>query len=341
MSTIADVAKRAGVSKMTVSRVINNSGYISQDTRSRVEEAIAELGYIPNALARSLRFKQTQTIALIVTDITNPFFTTIARGVEDTASELGFSVIFCNTDESPEEEQEYIRVLMQKQIDGLLLVPARSRRDSVALLQDKTIPLVLLDRQLPGQSIDSVRCDSELGAYRLVRHLLDLGHRRIAMLSGPADVTTAADRVAGWQRALREAGLDAPAGLLEYGTYSVESGYAMARRALEASPRPTAFFTANNFIAVGAVRALVERGLRVPEDVSFVTFDDLPPTMVIDPFFTSAMQPAYEMGRQATLLLLDRLEGKGPDGPQETILPPEFVFRRSSGPPPGTRPAED
>lgn len=340
MSTIADVAKRAGVSKMTVSRVINNSGYISQDTRSRVEEAIAELGYIPNALARSLRFKQTQTIALIVTDITNPFFTTIARGVEDAASEQGFSVIFCNTDESPEEEQEYIRVLIQKQIDGLLLVPARSRPGSVALLQDKTIPLVLLDRQLPGQSVDSVRCDSGLGAYRLVRHLLDLGHRRIATLSGPADVTTAADRVAGWQRALHEVGLDAPADLLQYGMYSVDSGYTMARCALEATPPPTAFFAANNFIAVGAVRALAERGLRVPEDASLVTFDDLPPTMTIDPFFTSAIQPAYEMGRQATLLLLDRLEGKGPDGPQEIILPPEFVFRRSSGPPPDTPLAE-
>jgi len=334
MSTIADVARRAGVSKMTVSRVINNSGYISPDTRERVEQAIAELGYIPNALARSLRFKQTQTIALIVTDITNPFFTTIARGVEDTASEHGFSVIFCNTDESREEEQEYVRVLIQKQIDGLLLVPARSTPDSIALLQDKTIPLVLLDRTIPGRPADTVRCDSELGAYQLVRHLIELGHRRIAVLSGPDEVTTATDRVAGWRRALLEAGLPAPDDLVHYGAFTVDGGYQMARQALACTPRPTALFTANNFIAVGAMHALREAGLRVPEDISLVTFDDLPPTMAIDPFFTAAMQPAYEMGQQATLLLLNRLEGKGPETTQELILPPQFVYRRSSGPPP-------
>src|SRR6266511_1372021 len=172
MSTISDVAKRAGVSTMTVSRVINNSGYISQETRERVEQAIAELGYVPNALARYLRFKQTKTIALILTDITNPFFTTVARGVEDAAREQGFSVMFCNTDESETEEIEYLNVLLQKQVDGVLLVPACDSIESIAFLQSRSVPVVLLDRRLSHGKVDAVRCDSVQGAYQIVRHLL-------------------------------------------------------------------------------------------------------------------------------------------------------------------------
>jgi LacI family transcriptional regulator len=156
MSTIEDVAKRAGVSAMTVSRVINNSGYINQKTRERVEQAIAELGYVPNALARSLRFKQTNTLALVLTDITNPFFTTMARGVEDTASAQGFTVMFCNTDESKAEEAKYLNVLAQKQVDGVLLVPAFCSPASVTFLRERTIPFVVLDRRIPN--IKSIRC---------------------------------------------------------------------------------------------------------------------------------------------------------------------------------------
>lgn len=331
MSTIGDVAKRAGVSAMTVSRVINNSGYISQETRERVEQAIAELGYVPNALARSLRFKQTKTLALVLTDITNPFFTTIARGVEDIASEQGFSVIFCNTDESKDDESEYLNVLVQKQVDGMLLVPAVSSPDSAAFLHERGVPFVVLDRRIPGVSVDIVRCDSEQGAYQLVWHLLDLGHRRIAILSGPAAVTTAADRVIGYRRALAEAGISREA--VYYGAFTVEGGYQMARQALAVAPRPTALFAANNFIAIGALRALREAGLRVPEDMSVVAFDDLPPAIVIDPFLTVVGQPAYDMGCQATLLLLDRLAGKGKAEPQEIILPTELVVRESTAPP--------
>src|SRR5664279_1882790 len=224
MTTLNDVAKRAGVSPMTVSRVINNSGYIHQKTRAKVEEAIAELGYVPNALARSLRFKQTKTLALVLTDITNPFFTTLARGVEDVASERGFSVIFCNTDESREEEAEYLNVVARKQVDGILLVPAFSSRDSIDFLRDCAIPFVVLDRRIPGLKVDIVRCDSELGAYQLTRHLLELGHRRIVALSGSPAVTTAADRITGYRRALAESGLDDLA--VEYsGEFAVESGY--------------------------------------------------------------------------------------------------------------------
>jgi LacI family transcriptional regulator len=339
MSTISDVAKLAGVSTMTVSRVINNSGYISQETRERVERAIVKLGYVPNALARSLRFKQTKTIALILTDITNPFFTTVARGVEDTASEQGFSVMFCNTDESQSEETEHLYVLLQKQIDGVLLVPASESAESVSLLQERGTPVVVLDRRVPGARVDAVRGDSEQGAYQLIRHLLDLGHTHVAVLSGPPTVSTAADRVAGYYRAMAEAGLDAHAAQVCYGHYTQESGYQMAQQALAATPRPTALFAANNFIAIGAFRALREVGLSVPDDLSVVAFDDLPPAMVIDPFLTVAGQPAYEMGQRAAELLFARLAGEAQAEPQEIVLPTQMIIRRSSGPPPVCRSA--
>ncbi len=334
MTTLQDVAKLAGVSPMTVSRVINDSGYVSEKTRERVQRAIAELDYVPNALARSLRFKQTKTIALIISDITNPFFTTLARSVEDAASEQGFSVIFCNTDESRDKETEYLNVVVQKQVDGVLLVPAFSSLESVTFLRDCGVPFVVLDRRVSGLNVDVVRCDSELGAYQLTRHLLDLGHRRIAALSGSRQVTTAADRVAGYRRALIEAGLEKEA-IEYYGDYTAKSGYEMAKQAV-ATAQPTALFGANNFIIVGALRALKEANLRVPEDISVVAFDDLLEVIGLEPFLTVIRQPAYDLGQRATSLLLDRLSGAELGDPQEILLPTQLIIRQSSAAPGGT-----
>ena len=180
MVTIRDVARRAGVAPITVSRCINNSGYCGPETRKRVEAAITELGYVPNRLASGLRSKRTNTLALVLTDITNPYFTTIARGVEDVAGKAGYAVIFCNTDESISKEQIYVRMLLEKRVDGILLVPARSTPKSVALIQKHDIPVVVLDRRVPNIKTDLVCCDSEEAAYQLTRLLLSLGHRAIA-----------------------------------------------------------------------------------------------------------------------------------------------------------------
>jgi LacI family transcriptional regulator len=334
MSTINDVAKRAGVSRMTVSRVLNNSGYISQETRERVEKAIAETNYVPNALARSLRFKQTNIIALIITDITNPFFTSVARGVEDVAREQGLSVVFCNTDESEAAEVAYLDILLQRQIDGFLLVPARDSSESIALLQSRAVPAVVVDRRVPHGPVDGVRSDSEQGAYQLIRHLLDLGHTRIAVLSGSSAVSTAVDRVAGYTRALREAGIAINQQQIFFDQFTQGDGYLMARQALAAGTPPTAIFAANNFIAFGAIRAIREAGLRIPEDISIVAFDDLPQAMIWEPFLTVSAQPAYEIGQRATELLLSRLSGEGPAEIQEIVLPTTLIIRKSSAPPP-------
>jgi LacI family transcriptional regulator len=311
--------------------VINNSGYFSRETLERVEAAIHELGYVPNTLARSLRSKRSNTLALVLTDITNPFFTTLARGVEDTASDAGFTVIFCNTDESQAEEQKYLQVLVQKQVDGVLLVPARCTADSIDFIHKHATPVVVLDRRVPEAQTDVVRADSEGGAYRLTRLLLSLGHMRIAILSGPRAVSTAADRVTGYQRAMAEAGIPEVEQLIYSGSFTQDSGYEMAKQALAAAPRPTALFAANNFIGIGALKALQDLGLRVPEDIALVAFDDLPPALVIFPFFTVATQPAYEMGKRATELLLARLTGEAPSPYQEIVLPAEVIVRQSSG----------
>ncbi len=331
MPTIRDVAKRAGVAPITVSRVINHSGYVSDDTRVRVEQAIDELNYIPNKLGPSLRSKRTNTLALVLSDITNPFWTTVSRGAEDAAHEAGYHLIFCNTDESPQKQSEYLHVLLSRQVDGFLLVPAESVAAPIELIQKQSVPVVVLDRRIPSFDVDIIRCDSEGGSHALTKHLLDLGHRNIAIVTGPKEVSTAHDRVAGYCRAMIEAGLAQDDQQVYWGQFTQDAGYKLTKRALATEPRPSALVAGNNFIAIGAMRALVDAGLRVPDDISLVAFDDLPDAITIQPFFTAVSQPAYEMGLQAARILLKRLEQKEIDY-GEIVLPYDLIIRHSSGP---------
>jgi LacI family transcriptional regulator len=257
----------------------------------------------------------------------------MARGVEDIASKRGFNVIFCNTDESETKQNEYLTVLLQKQVDGILLVPARSSAEPVKLIQQQGVEVVVLDRRVPYTQVDVVRCDAEKGAYQLTHYLVSLGHKQIAILSGPNEVSTAVDRIAGYRRTLVEAGLCVNEAHIYHGEFTQADGYDMMRRLLAVKPLPTAVFAANNFIALGVLRALRDAGLRTPEDMALVAFDDLPLTLVVDPFLTVAAQPSYEMGQQATELLLTRLTGETFMEYQELILPTEIIVRQSSGPP--------
>lgn len=332
MATLNDVARLAGVSMMTVSRVINGSGYTSPESRERVNRAIAELGYMPNVLARQLRSSRTKTLALVLTDIANPFFTTIARGVEDAARAQGYAVMFCNTDESVDEELEYVRVLIQRRVDGVLLVPATDSSGSLELLHRHGLPVVVLDRRLRSGDVDEVRADSEGGAYLAVRHLLDLGHRQIAVLAGPEAVSTSADRVSGYRRALLEAGVDPRTQEIHFGEYTEASGFEMTGRLLAAPSRPTAIFAGNNFIAFGSIQAIRESGLEIPDDMSIVVFDDLPQGWVL-PFLTVISQPAYEIGKLAAEMMLERLGSEVPIAPRTVVLPSSLIVRRSSAPP--------
>ena len=250
MPTIKDVANRAGVAPITASRVINDSGYVSETTRQRVEVAIEELGYVPNRIARSLRSKETYTLALVLSDIANPFWPIVARGVEDVANEDGFSVILGNTDESEAKEYDYVRVLLQKQVDGFILVPTRSDTRSIALIRKQKVPLVVVDRSV-WAPVDTGAIGLSPWPRRPTCHLLEAGHTRIAMLSGPREVSTAVDRVAGYRRALTEAGIPVDERMVIYGTFTQPGGYEMTQQVLALTPRPTAYFAANNFIAIG------------------------------------------------------------------------------------------
>jgi LacI family transcriptional regulator len=330
MPTIREVAKRAGVAPITVSRVINESGYVSQGVRERVEKAIAELHYIPNALGTSLRSSQTHILALILSDITNPFWTTLARGVEDAANESGYYVVLCNTDESQAKLDQYVNVMLKKRVDGFLLVPADDTPHTIQTIIRQAVPLVVLDRQVPGQAADIVRGDSESGAYQLTRHLLEQGHRHIAVIAGQRHVTTSIDRVDGYRRAMQEAGLKVEETQIYWGKYDQSHGYNATQQMLKSSPRPTALVTGNNFIAVGAMHALRGAGIQVPQGMAIVTFDDFPTDLTIDPFLTSAAQPAYEMGYRATQLLLARVLEHNSDPCQEIIFPVEIIIRDSS-----------
>lgn len=334
MPTIRDVAKQAGVAPMTVSRVINNSGYVSEDTRTRVEEAISRLGYVPNMLGPSLRFNQTNTLALVLTDITNPFWTTVARGVEDAAQEAGYSVILCNTDESEAKQDQYLTMLLKRRIDGILLVPSTSTSNVVQTIKNQGVKVVVLDREVNDTEVDVVEGDSVGGAYQLTRYLIELGHQHIAILSGPQNVSTSSQRVAGFCQAIEEANLTHNTANIYWGEFSQTLGHEMVRRALQSTPRPTAFLAVNNFIANGALQALREMNIRVPEDVSVVSFDDIPVSINPMPFLTVAAQPAYEMGYQATQLLVARLINAGPETVQKIILPVKILIRQSSGEPP-------
>jgi LacI family transcriptional regulator len=253
--------------------------------------------------------------------------------VEDTASQSGFNVIFCNTDEAEGKQDQYLQILLQKQVDGILLVPAGNAARQVSWVQAQGAPVVVLDRLVPGAQVDSVRGDSAGGAYALVRLLIEQGHRRIVMLSGPPEVSTAADRVAGYRRALREAALQAEEQVYS-GRYTRASGCEMARLALAAGSRPTALFAANNFIADGAIAALREIRIRLPEEMAIVVFDRMPVAWGPEIFTATAEQPAYEMGVRATGLLLDRLKGAAPEAFQDIVLPVKIIAGQTEGYPP-------
>ena len=258
MPTIRDVAARAGVSPITVSRVLNNSGPVNAETRARIESAVAALHYVPNSLARSLRFKGTRLIALILVDIINPFWSTIARGVEDVAIAHGFHVMLCNIDESAVKQNAYITVALEKQADGVITLPLLEGYQNLTRITNQGVPLVVLDSPVPGMPVDVVRADSRAGAYELVRYLIELGHRDIAMLSGPGAYFTAAQRIEAYCEAMQEAGLASSISVYE-DEYNMIGGERALRRLLAERPLPTALFTGNNFIAIGAITAFRTR----------------------------------------------------------------------------------
>ena len=337
MATIKEVAERAGVSVMTVSRVVNSSKYVSPKTREKVERAMKELEYVPNALAHGLITKKTHTLGLIVSDITNPFFTTIARGVEDTAIKNGFNIILCNTDEDTQKEKMYIELLLRKRVDGIILSSADcNKKNSIEQVISRNVPIVLIDRYIKGIGVDCVYSDSKNGAYKLTRYLISLGHKRIGIIVGPPRISTAVDRVEGYKRALQEEGITIDDSLIKWGEkYNREDGYKSAIELLNMNNPPTAIFGGNRLITVGMLKAIRELNLKIPDDISVVSFDEVEDISNTNPFLTVVSQNSYAIGVLATEWLLKRIMGESKflEDPQDIVLQPKLIIRDSCGSP--------
>ena len=331
LTTITHVARRAGVSPVTVSRVINNAPNVRVETREKVERVIRELGYVPNEVARSLRSRRTLSLALLLPDITNAFWTTVARGVEDAAQGRGYTVFLCNTDEDPAKQARYLESVTSQRADGVIIAPCDSSLANVNILRERKIPSVLIDRRVEGWEVDTVIGDSFGGARALVKHLIGLGYRRIAMISGPQTTSTAEDRVAGYCVALSEAGIALDQSLIRRGEFRVTSGEQLMAQLLDEGVAPTAVFAANNAIAMGVVEAVEQRGLRIPHDIALVCFDDFPNASHLFPFLTVAVQSAYNMGLNAAQLLLSRIDAEVPLQPRHVLLPVQLIIRHSCG----------
>ncbi|MBN8995089.1 MAG: LacI family DNA-binding transcriptional regulator [Rhizobiales bacterium] len=330
--TMREVARRAGVSAMTVSRVINGREGVDAETQRKVEEAIHALDYVPNRLARGLVSQKTQTIGLIVPDVVNPFFAPVARGAETAARKAGYRVLLCNSEGDLRLEREYIEDLVAHRAEGLLLAPAsdRSRTAILSLLRGR-FPLVLLDRALPEVECDMVVSDSAGGARRLVEHLIAVGHREIAHVTDAEDTSTGRERLRGYREALEAAGIPFREELVFRTTVDRIGGYRAAQEILALQDLPTAIFTVNNMTVVGTMEALRERGMKVPRDMALVCFDDVEHIAVLSPFLTVIDQPAETFGSLGAQLLLERIGGKASARARRIVLQTDLIVRESCG----------
>jgi LacI family transcriptional regulator len=330
VAKIGDVALRAGVSPATVSRVLNGSGAVSPERAARVREAAAELGYTPSGPARALRQQRTRVWAAVIADINNPLFTSLGRVLEVVALAEGHRLVLGNTDEDLEKEAAYLDIAVAEQMAGVAIAVASARYRRVDVLLDRGIPVGAFDRRPKRHedAVDSVVVDNELGARQATDHLVAAGARRIACITGPARISTASERLAGYQAALRAAGVAPDADLVRRADFKEDGGYAATRTLLSARTRPDALFVANNLMTLGALRAVQEAGLRVPEDLLLVGFDDAPWTTLVSPQLTVVAQPTHEIGQQAARLLATA----STDLPKRhVVLPPTLLVRASSG----------
>ncbi len=335
MATLRDVASTAGVSISTVSCVINRTKYVSPELTSRVEEAIKVLDYQPNELARGLRTNQTCTLGLVTSDITNPYFAEMARGVEDRAERDDYTVFLCNTDAEPRREAKYVQRLLSRQVEGIIFTSLRQDDEIVKRLVTDGFPVVLINRWVPEVEADYVGTDNVRGAIRATEYLIALGHTRIGFIGGAALSSSSSDRREGYLQALTKAGLSVEPELMLEGDLKQKGGYAAARRLLSLPKLPTAIFAANDLMALGVMEVAAERGVRIPEELSLIGYDDNPICALPGIELTTIRQPAYEMGKLAAELLLEKFRlGSNKDWvPRQVTLRSELVVRRTTAPP--------
>ena len=332
ISGIREVAKRAGVSLGTVSNVLNRPEIVAQETRRRVQLAIEEIGFVRNGSARQLRAGNSQYIGLVMLDVANPFFTEVARGVEDAANEAGYVVILCNSDDSLEKESHYLQVLEEQRARGVLITPVQSDASYLQRFRKRGIAVVLLDRPSRIKDLCSVAVDDVRGGELATTHLLEQGHVRIGFVHGPLSIRQCADRRRGVLRAVRTAGLDPDQVIVDItaSAQNVREGEESGEKLLGAKIKPTAVFCANDLLALGLMRALIKRGISIPGDMALVGYDDVEFASVLSTPLTSIRQPKYELGRTAAELLLDEANNPTAHQHKHIVYQPELIVRESS-----------
>lgn len=332
MVSIREVAEQAGVSLGTVSNVLNRPEIVAEETRKRVLRVIEEIGFVRNDSARQLRAGQSQYLGLVVLDVSNPFFTEVARGAEDVANEAGFVVILCNSDDSFEKESNYLHVLEEHRARGVLITPVQNDLSYLQHMRQRGISVVLLDRSSRTRDICTVSVDDVLGGELAAAHLLEQGHQRLAFVNGPLTIRQCADRRRGVRRAVRNAGLNPDQALLEITVpmLNAKEGESCVDKLFTNSPRPTAVFCANDLLALGVMRGLHQRGLTIPFDFAMVGYDDVEFAGILSTPLTSVRQPKYQLGRTAAELLLDEATNPAQHEHKQVIYQPELIVRESS-----------
>lgn len=331
VTTIVDVARQAGVSTSTVSRVMNGNESVDPRLVAKVARVVRELNYRPNKTARGLRLRQNRVWALVISDIrTGPFFADVVRGVEDGAHEAGYAMFLCNADEDPSKEAGYLELAMAEHVAGVILTPSGPGTD-LSPLFEAGIHVVLADRKLPGHRADTVVADNQSGAMQAVDHLVQGGYQRIACIAGPLAATTASERLLGYRTALGQAGLLADSSLVYVGNFREQGGREGMQELLSRKPRPDAVFVCNNRMTAGALQAIEEAELAIPEDIAVVGYDEISWAPFLHPALTTVSQPAYDLGHESARLLLSRLNGYSGSA-RTVVLPTSLNVRASSIP---------
>ncbi len=331
-ATIKDVARETGLSLATISKYLNG-GHVLEPNRAAIEAAVRRLGYSVNRVARGLKTRRSMTVGVLIPDLENVFATSIVSSLEDRLQRSGYSTLVCDYRQDPVREREKLEFLAERQVDGLVIMPLAGCADGIRRLQERGVPVVLLDRTVAGCACDTVLTDNRKAAREAVDHLLRLGHRRIGLIGGPAGIQTADERLAGYLDAHAARGIDADPALRMAGAYDVESGHRHASALLAMEPPPTALFVVNHEMTLGAAMALVERQVRIPGDMSVVGFDHRDLARVMTPPMSIVLQPLQEIGEAASELLLDRMAGRRTGAPVLLRLPARRIPGGSTGPP--------
>jgi LacI family transcriptional regulator len=330
MATMRDVARRAAVSTATVSHVVNGTRAVSPELTERVQAVMAELNYQPDAVARSLRRRKTLTVGLIVPSTEIPFFAAVAHSIEQAALQAGYSVILCNSHWQLPQELHYLDNLLARRVDGLVCISAEMTADQIAPVIEEGTPVVFFERSMEGVALDSVGINNALGAQMAIQHLLELGHRRIALIMGLRSSGLSNERLNGCRQILAEEGVPLNPALLRWGDYLPESGRRACEELLKLDEPPTAIFAFNDLMAIGALQALHEHRLSVPDDVAVVGFDGIPLTNHTSPALTTVAQPITQLGATAIELLLKRMADDQPSEARHVVAEPELVIRGST-----------